>query len=74
MAKEARKGSLTGLTEEEAMEFNNWMIRGFLVFIVFAVVAHLLVWFWKPWFGDHDPGQFGGTSSVQLIESGEELV
>lgn len=42
-------GSMTGLTEEEALEFNQWMIRGFLAFVSIAVVAHLLVYLWRPW-------------------------
>jgi light-harvesting complex 1 beta chain len=60
--------SLTGLTEEQAQEFNAWMIRGTAVYIAFALVAHTLMWLWKPWFNMSDPGNFG------LIESGQALL
>jgi len=42
-------GSLTGLTEQEALEINQWFVRGFMAFVAFAIVAHLLVYMWKPW-------------------------
>ncbi len=42
--------SLTGLTEAEAMEVQKYMVQGYLMFVGIAVVAHLLVWSWRPWF------------------------
>lgn len=39
----------TGFTEEEAREFMGGYMRGFTVFVAVAVVAHWLVWSWKPW-------------------------
>jgi light-harvesting complex 1 beta chain len=46
----AEKESLTGLTESEAMEVHKYMVQGYLMFVAVAVVAHLLVWSWRPWF------------------------
>jgi light-harvesting complex 1 beta chain len=49
MATETRPGSLTGLTDQEAREFHAAYVQGFLGFTAVAVVAHLLVWLWRPW-------------------------
>ncbi|MCQ0989638.1 light-harvesting antenna LH1, beta subunit [Jiella marina] len=42
-------GTLSGLTEREAQEFNGLFITSFLVFTGVAIVAHILVWAWRPW-------------------------
>ena len=44
-----RTGSMSGLTESEAKEFHSIFITSFIVFVAIAVVAHLLVWMWRPW-------------------------
>jgi len=44
-----RGGSLSGLTEEEAKEFHRIFVASFLVFTGIAIVAHFLVWQWRPW-------------------------
>lgn len=49
MAESARGSS--GYTEEEAREFHAGYVRGFVVFTVVAVIAHWLVWSWRPWLG-----------------------
>ena len=46
---EERRGSLSGLTEQEAKEFHGIFIASFIVFTVIAIVAHVLVWNWRPW-------------------------
>ncbi len=45
-----RQGSLTGLTDEEAREFHGFFMTSFIGFTVVAVIAHFLVWMWRPWF------------------------
>jgi light-harvesting complex 1 beta chain len=52
------KESLTGLTDEEAREFHGFFVTGFIVFTLIAIVAHFLVWQWRPWF----PGVKGYAS------------
>lgn len=42
--------SLTGLTESEAQEFHKFMIQGTLGFGLVSLVAHILIWMWRPWF------------------------
>ncbi len=44
-----RQGSLSGLTESEAKEFHSIFMQSFLGFTAIAVVAHILVWMWRPW-------------------------
>ncbi|WP_253189195.1 light-harvesting antenna LH1, beta subunit [Brevundimonas sp. LM2] len=44
-------GSLTGLTPEAAKEFHGIFVTSFIVFTLIAIVAHVLVWYWRPWLG-----------------------
>ncbi len=44
-----RSGSLSGLTEVEAKEFHKIFVVSFIAFLLIAVVAHILVWSWRPW-------------------------
>jgi len=43
--------SSTGLTPEAAKELHGLFVVNTISFTAIAVVAHGLVWFWKPWFG-----------------------
>lgn len=47
MAEEGR--SLSGLNESEAKEFHKIFVTSFIVFTVIAIIAHFLVWQWRPW-------------------------
>lgn len=40
----------TGLTSREAKQFHKYFMLGFIVFTVIAIIAHFLVWQWRPWF------------------------
>ena len=44
-----REGSLSGLNEQEAKEFHGIFVTSFIAFTVIAIVAHVLVWNWRPW-------------------------
>jgi len=46
---EERTGSLSGLTEKEAKEFHTIFIVSFIIFTGIAIIAHFLVWQWRPW-------------------------
>jgi light-harvesting complex 1 beta chain len=46
---ERRTGSLSGLTENEAKEFHSIFMTSFVLFTIVAIVAHILVWMWRPW-------------------------
>ena len=41
--------SLSGLTRAEASEFNKLFLISFIIFTLIAIVAHYLVWIWRPW-------------------------
>jgi light-harvesting complex 1 beta chain len=47
---ENKSASLTGLTDDEAKEFHGLFVTGFIGFTVIAIIAHFLVWQWRPWF------------------------
>jgi light-harvesting complex 1 beta chain len=49
MADDRRTGSLSGLTEQEAKEFHSIFMTSFILFTVIAIIAHVLVWMWRPW-------------------------
>ncbi|MGQ0672630.1 MAG: light-harvesting antenna LH1, beta subunit [Hyphomicrobium sp.] len=59
MAADNRGGSLSGLTEQEAKEFHGIFMTSFIIFTVIAIIAHFLVWNWRPWL----PGP-GGYAEV----------
>jgi len=40
----------SGLTDEEAQEFHQYYVQGYLLWAVGAFFAHSLVWIWRPWF------------------------
>jgi light-harvesting complex 1 beta chain len=42
--------SFTGLTDEQAQELHSVYMSGLILFTIVAVVAHLAVFIWKPWF------------------------
>jgi light-harvesting complex 1 beta chain len=44
-----KRGSLTGLTEQEAKEFHGMFVTSFIAFTVIAIIAQFLVWQWRPW-------------------------
>ena len=49
MAIDNDRSSLSGLTESEAKEFHALFVSSFVTFTVIAIVAHMLVWMWRPW-------------------------
>jgi light-harvesting complex 1 beta chain len=59
-----RNGSLSGLTEQEAKDFHKIFITSFLIFLVVAIVAHILAWNWRPWL----PGPGGYTSMIEGVK------
>jgi light-harvesting complex 1 beta chain len=44
-----RTGTLSGLTEGEAKEFHGIFMTSFIAFTIVALIAHILVWMWRPW-------------------------
>jgi light-harvesting complex 1 beta chain len=42
--------SFTGLTDEQAQELHSVYMSGLTLFSLVAIVAHLAVFIWRPWF------------------------
>jgi light-harvesting complex 1 beta chain len=42
--------SFTGLTDQQAQELHSVYMSGLVLFTIVAVVAHLAVYIWRPWF------------------------
>lgn len=45
-----KPSSLSGLTANEAKEFHSLFMGSFFGFTLIAIIAHGLVWAWRPWF------------------------
>ncbi|MEM8825932.1 MAG: light-harvesting antenna LH1, beta subunit [Pseudomonadota bacterium] len=52
------------LTPEEAKEFHKIFVSSFIGFTIIAIIAHVLVWLWRPWF----PGVNGYTELNDGVE------
>jgi light-harvesting complex 1 beta chain len=50
MSDNERFGPGSFLTPEEAKEFHKMFVSSFILFTLVAIVAHVLVWMWRPWF------------------------
>ena len=60
--------SLSGLTRQEAAEFNKFFITSFLLFTAIAVIAHVLVWLGRPW------AQGGAPVNTSMIDAVRPLL
>ncbi len=45
----AENQSLSGLTEAQAQEFHGLFMSAMAAFVIAVVVAHVLVWAYRPW-------------------------
>lgn len=63
MSMDERPVSLSGLTESEAQEFHRIFMTSFVLFVLVAIVAHVLVWLWRPWL----PSESGYASVMDTI-------
>ncbi len=59
-------GSASGLSANEAKEVHRFFMLGFIVFTVIAIIAHILVWQWRPWFPGPD-GYAAITDGIQAV-------
>jgi len=58
-----RDVTLSGLTEPEAKEFHSIFMTSFILFVVIAVIAHILAWMWRPWL----PGPGGYKTAFESM-------
>jgi len=59
-----RVGATNYLTAEEAKEFHKIFMTSFILFTLVAIVAHFLVYNWRPW--------LPGPEGYAAIETGVE--
>jgi light-harvesting complex 1 beta chain len=50
MSDNERFGPGAYLTPEEAKEFHKMFVSSFIIFTIIAIIAHVLVYNWRPWF------------------------
>ena len=62
--------SLSGMSEGEAQEFHKYYLQGMWIFVAIAVVAHFLVWLWRPWI----PGPEGYASLEGVQQTATALL
>ena len=59
----------SGLTDDEAQEFHEIFTKSAIVYVGVAVVAHVLLWSWRPWFPGVDGYTTSALDTVQHIAS-----
>ncbi len=64
------RSSLSGLSEAEAQEFHSLFVSSFIGFICIAILAHILVWAWRPWI----PGPKGYAMLDGVTNAAHSLV
>ena len=65
----ARTGSASGLSDAEAREFHSIFVTSFIVFTVIAIVAHVLVWQWRPWLPGPNGYATGMLDGMTFVKS-----
>lgn len=68
--RDERTGTFSGLTEAEAKEFHKIFMTSFVIFTLIAIVAHILVWMWRPWL----PGPNGYSELQTGVQHASMLV
>jgi light-harvesting complex 1 beta chain len=52
---DSKIGPGTYLTDAEAKEFHKGFVASMAFFTIVAIIAHVLVWAWRPWLGEAKP-------------------
>lgn len=56
---------MSGLTEKGAKEYHRLFMASTIGYVVIAIIAHFLVWSWRPWF----PGPDGYAAIQDTINN-----
>jgi light-harvesting complex 1 beta chain len=74
MSDTERFGPGAYLTPEEAKEFHKIFVSSFIGFTVVAIIAHVLVWSWRPWLPSvngyamlHDATQVASVALTSML-------
>lgn len=65
MADHGSDDSISGLSSSEAKAYHSLFMASTIAYVVIAVIAHFLVWQWRPWF----PGPEGYASLVDGVQA-----
>lgn len=65
MANNDGKGPGDNLSADEAKEFHKLFMTSFIIFTIVAIIAHFLVWNWRPW--------LPGPDGYAALETGGQL-
>ena len=57
------RSPISGLTNDEAKELHSGFMTMMFVYFAIAIVAHYLVWQWRPWF----PGTPGYKATSEAV-------
>lgn len=68
MAADSRS-PVSGLTEQEAKELHSGFMTMTILYVAIAVVAHILMWMWRPWFPGTKAYQSGASLDLNTIVS-----
>jgi light-harvesting complex 1 beta chain len=60
-----KMGVGTYLTPQEAQEFHKLFVASFIGFTIVAILAHFLVWSWRPWIPG--PDGYAAASSASRV-------
>ena len=60
-------GVRTYLTAEEAKDFHKLFMMSFFIFTLIAIVAHFLVWQWRPWLPTGPDGVYKTVTTTASV-------
>jgi light-harvesting complex 1 beta chain len=67
MSDQDRVGPSTYMTPEEAKAFHSLFVMSMGFFTVIAIIAHILVWSWRPWLGEPMPMRAATQSAATQV-------
>jgi len=74
MADDSASGSLSGLSHNEAREFHAIFVTSAIFFTGIAIVAHFLVYAWRPWLPSVDGYSMMNEATEKLATFSTYLV
>ena len=57
----------SGMTESEAKELHGYFATWFSIYLAFAIVAHALMYFWRPWIRPTERAMLEGAEVVSSV-------
>ena len=67
MSDHDRVGPSTYMTPEEAKAFHSLFVLSMGFFTLMAILAHILVWAWRPWFPGTDSYKKGMAFNTNVV-------